>query len=321
MSQTGIASNSTSAPSSGIASFLNGIAAPTTTSASTQYPAWLQTTLENLAGGAANLATQPYQQFPGPTVAAPSAQTLQAEQLAGSNVGNYQPALNAATNLTNSATQPLTAGNIANFLNPEQNYITGALNTNLQQNILPGIQDKFVSAGQSRSPQEAQVTDQAVYGTQQAAGQALAGNYQGALNALQTQNQQQLQGGAQLGQLGALTSQLGATDVGQLAASGATQDQNAQTNINAALNQFYNQQQYPYQQLGFLSDIINKIPIQATGPTTTAVQSGSTFAPSPLATFAGTLAGGNATGLARGGRVATPMRYRLGALEQYRMAA
>ena len=320
MSGTGIASNTTTAGAqpSGITSFLNGIASPVTTSQSTQYPLWLQQSLEALAGGAGALASQPYQQFPGPTVAAPSAQTLQAEQLAGANVGSYQPALNQAKSLVAGSAAPATANSISTFLNPDQNYITGALNTNLQQNILPGIQDKFTSAGQSRSPQEAQVTGQAIYGTQQAAGQALAGGYQGALNSLQQQNQQQMTAGNTLGQLGSLQSQLGVTDVGQLAAAGATQDQAAQTNINAALNQYYNQQQYPYQQLGFLSDIINKEPIQATGATTTNVQSGQTYAPSPLATFAGTLAGGNVTGLARGGRV---MRKRVGALEQYRMAA
>jgi hypothetical protein len=306
---------------SGISSFLNGIAAPETTSSSTQYPLWLQQAIESIAGAAGNLAQQPYQQFPGPTVAAPSQQTQEAWKTAGTNVGNYQPALNQASALTQASAAPITASDISTFLNPYESYVTGALNRNLTDNILPAVQDKFVSAGQSRSPQEAQLTGQAIYGTQQAAGQSLAGAYQGALDSLMRQRQQQGSAGAALGQLGALTQQLGATDVGQLAAAGNAQDVIAQSNINAALNQFQQQQQYPYQQLGFLSDIINRVPIQATGQTTTSVQSGNVFAPSPLATFAGTLAGGNSVGLARGGRV-VPMRRRvMGALEHCRMAA
>lgn len=310
---------------SGIASFLSGIPAPVTTSSSSQYPAWLQTAIQNTiqAGGA--LASQPYNPFPGPTVAAPSAQTTQAQTLAGQNVGNYQPALNQAQAAVGAGTQPVSQSQINSFINPFQNYVTGALNTNLQQNILPSIQDKFVGAGQSRSPQEAQLTGQAIYGTQQAAGQALAGGYQGALNSALQQQQQNTNAGNVLGQLGSLQSTLGAADVGQLAASGATQDQYNQSNINAALNQFQQQTQYPYQQLGFLSDLIRGTPLAATSPTTTSIQSGQTYAPSPLATFAGTLAGANgansgSTGLARGGRV-TQMHDRIGALEQMRMAA
>lgn len=299
MSSTGTPNSN----SSGILGFLNGIAAPTTYSSSTQYPIWLQSAIEGLAGAAGNLAQQPYQQFPGPQVAAPSGATRQAWQLAQSNVGNYQPALSAATSATNAEAAPITPGQIQGFLNPEQDYITGALNRNLTQNVLPGIQDKFVSAGQSRSPQESEMTSRALLDNQTAVGQSLAGGYQGALNSLLQSRQQQGAAGAQLGTLAGLTSQLGATDVGSLASAGSAQDQNAQQNINAAMSNFQNQQQWPYQQLGFLSDIINRVPIQATGPTSTAIASGQTYAPSPLATYAGTLAGGNSIGHARGGRV------------------
>lgn len=304
---------------SGIAGFLNGVTAPTTVSSSTQYPEWIQQILQGLGNAAGNLAQQPYNPFPGPTVAAPSQQTQEAWTAAGNNVGAWQPALNQASALTQGAAAPITSNDVSTFLNPYQDYVTGALNRNLTENVLPAVQDKFVSAGQSRSPQEAQVTDNAVRDNQIAVGQSLAGGYQGALNSLQQERQQQQSAGAQLGQLGALQSNLGTVDVGQLAAAGSAQDQNAQTNINSALSQYSQQQQYPEQQLGFLSNIINRIPIQATGPTSTSVQSGSTFAPSPLATFAGTLAGGSSVGLAKGGRV-PPRRY-IGALEHSRMAA
>lgn len=309
-------SSAGTAQPSGVAAFLSGIQTPTVTSSTAQYPEWLTQALMGLTNAAGSVAQQPYNPFPGPTVAAPSAQTLQAQQLAGQNVGSWQPALNQAQALTQAGSAPITSGDVSTFLNPYQNYVTGALNTNLQQNILPGIQDKFVGAGQSRSPQEAQVTGQAVYGTQQAAGQALAGGYQGALNSLQQERQQQLGAGAQLGQLGALGSQLGTADVGSLAAAGSAQDQYAQQNINSALNQFQQQQQYPYQQLGFLSDILNRVPQGAPQAKTTAVTDYSNPASSPLETFAGSLLGGKAVGLASGGRV--PAR---GALAMMRMAA
>ncbi len=284
-------------------------AAPTGSMSATSSPTWLQQLLAGTGSAAYNLAQQPYSQFPGPLVASPSGQTKQAWNLAGQNVGNYQPLLNAGSALTQSASQPLSQSDISSFLNPYQNYVTGALNQNLMQNILPGVQDKFVSAGQSRSPQESQMTDQAIYGTQQAAGQALAGGYQGALNSLLQQRQQQQAGGNSLANMGALTQSLGAQDVGALAGAGQAQDVLAQQNLNAGLSQFQQQQQWPYQQIGFLSDIARGLPVQAAGSTTqtagTQYLSPNSYAPSPLTTLAGSGAQGAAlgTGFKRGGHV------------------
>lgn len=304
----------------GIAGFLNGIATPTTQSQSTQYPLWLQSALESIAGAAGNLAQQEYQTFPGPQVAAPSANTQKSWDMAGANVGNWEPALNQARDLTTQAASPITSGDISQFINPYEKYITGALNRNLQDNMLPGIQDKFVGAGQSRSPQEAMITGRAIYDTQQAAGEALGGVYQGAVDSLLRSRQIQSGAGAQMGQLGALNSQLGAADVGSIAAAGTGQDQLAQTNINAALNNFSQQQRHPYEQLGFLSNIINRIPIAATGPVTNSTTTDySKMGPSPLQTFAGSYLGGQSLGLARGGAVRPPARY--GVLESMRVAA
>jgi hypothetical protein len=285
---------------------------------STGGPLWLQQSVFNLNNAANNLAQQPYQQFPGPQVAQQSGATQQAQQMAQGNVGNYNPYLQQAGALTKQAGAAITPGDISTFMNPYQDYVTGALNKNLQQNILPGVQDKFVSAGQSRSPQEAQLTSQAIYGTQQAAGQALAGGYQGALNSMLQQRQQQGQAGAQFGQLGALTQSFGANDVGALAASGQQQDQYAQANINAALNNWQQQQQYPYQQLGFLSNIERGLPTAGTGSNTQ-----STYATqgvqgaSPLAKIGGVLSGASGLGFRKGGLVPS----RRGALSDMRLAA
>lgn len=304
--------------SSGIGSFLSGIPITNTTSSSTQYPLWLQSAIEATGSAAGALASQPYQQFPGPQVASPSPQTQQAWQLAGSNIGNWQPNVSQASNLVQGATQPISAGDISTFLNPYQSYITNQLDTNLNQNILPSVQDKFVSAGQSRSPQEAQVTSNAVRDTQNEIGQSLGSAYNGAVGDLLQSRGQQLQGGATLGTLGGLQSQLGLSDVGALAAAGSSQDQNSQANINAAINNFNAQQQWPYQNLSFLSDTLRGLPTQATSPTTTTVaQNGQS--PSPLATFAGTLLGGQSLGLARGGRV-MPFR-RISPLQHLQRAA
>ena len=262
--------SSTGSPSTGgLASFLFQGAAPTVAKTeSTAAPLWLTQALMGTANAATQLAGQPYQPSPIPFVAQPSQQTQSAWNLASANQGNYQPYLQQAGALTQAAGAPITQSDISNFLNPDQQYITGALTRNLNENILPGVQDKFVGAGQSRSPQEAQVTSNAVRDTNTSIGQSLAGAYQGALSSLLQQRGQQGQLGAQAGQLGALTQQLGAGDVSQLAAAGQGQDTLAQANLNAAQNQFQQQQQWPYQQVGFLSNVLRGMPLAATGSTT-----------------------------------------------------
>ncbi len=126
-------------------------------------------------------------------------------------------------------------------------------------------------------------------------------------------------------------------DVGQVAATGQAQDVNSQANINSALNNFYAQQQWPYQNLGFASNIIRgqNVPTN-TMQVGTNYNPGQAYTASPLAAFTGTTLGATAlqnggfgggsrinpiTGLpyAKGGHV---RRKRAGALtERYREAA
>jgi hypothetical protein len=296
---------------------------PTGSDTQTNFPLWLQQYQANLGSAATNLANTPYNPFPGPQVAAPSADTQQAWQMAQNNVGNYQGALGQAMNLTGQAGTPVTSGQIQNYMNPFENTVLGGLqsaaNTNLTQNILPQVQDRFVSAGQSRSPQEMQATNNAVQANDTALYQAQAGalgqGYQGALGAaLQEQGAQQT-AGAQFGQLGALTQQLGAADTGQLAAAGQAQDTNNQANINAAMNNFYSQQQWPYQNLAYASNIIRGQNVPSNTMTVGQQYSpGQSYTASPLSSFVGTTLGSNAVGVKKGGHI---RRARGGALSHH----
>ena len=296
---------------------------PTGSDTSTSYPLWLQDYVYGLASSAQNLAGQQYNPYPGQQIATPSTATQQSWKTAQNNVGNYQPALNSAMGLTQAGATPIGASQINQYMSPYTSSVISGLqnasNTNLIQNQLPAIRNQFVSAGQAASPQMAQADNNALYQSNQAldqaTSQALQSGYSGAVGtALQEQGAQQT-GGAQMGQLGALTQQLGAADVGQLAASGQAQDTTNQANINASMNNFYAQQQWPYQNLTYASNIIRG---QAVPSNTMQVglqypPSGS-YGPSPLATGLGVATGASALGLARGGHV------RRGALE-HRFAA
>ena len=278
---------------------------------STSYPAWLQSMVYGLGNAAFNLAGTPYTPYPGQQVATPSAATQRSWDMAGAGTGAFQPDLTSAESMTRAAGTPITGADITKYMNPYMDEVIGGLtsasNRNLFDTVLPGIQDRFVSAGQSRSPQEAELTARAVGQSQKGLDESIAGalgaGYQGALNTAISQQGAQLAGGAAMGQLGALGQQLRGGDIGTLAAAGQAQDQNAQQNLNASMSNFYSQQQWPYQNLGFASNIIRGLPVNTNTQTV-----GMSYAPgtggyqaSPLATFLGAVSGGKALGFARGG--------------------
>lgn len=292
------------------------IPAPTSQDTSVQFPLWLQNSIYSSIGAASNLASQPYQQYGGPRVAAPSQATQDSWRMAEGSLGGYKPFMDQAGALTSAASKPWSANDVTPFLNPMQNYVTEGLNRNLQQNVLPQIQDRFVASGQSRSPQEAEMSMRAARDTQGAIGESMAAGYGSALNAAMANRGQMLQGGAQMGELGALGQRLNIADIGALGASGQAQDQQRQANLDTAYSDFSEQRAWPYQNLSYLSDIIRGLPTQYGGYTQQ--QRGTTyntpgFAPSPFATFISAGYGGK---LRRGGMV----RPTGGALS-YRMAA
>lgn len=173
--------------------------------------------------------------------------------------------------------------------------------------------------------QQQQALRTALAQQQQTQNLALSQQQQGFLSNLGLQNQQNAltvadrnrtaaqTAGAQFGQLGALQQQLGAADVGQLAASGQAQDTTNQANINAALNNFYAQQQWPYQNLGFASNVVRGLPVNTNQQVVGQTYNGA-YTASPLSQFIGTTIGASALGLKHGGRVS-------GALSQWRKVA
>lgn len=292
---------------------------PTGSDTSSNYPLWLQQYVNNLGNAATNLAGSDYTQFPGPQVAAPSVYTQQAQQRAAMDQNSWVPTASAAQSWTAQSAAPtnvgaLSSSDINQYLNPYTSNVVGALQTasnkNLQDNQLPMLASQFVSAGQSRSPQEMQAANNAVYQSNQAldqaTSQALQSGYNGAVTTAGQQQGLQLQqgqanraamqtAGAQMGALSQQAQQQQGYDVGQLAAAGQSQDTNNQANINAAMNNFYSQQQWPYQNLAFASNIIRGQPVASNTQTVGLTPSSqNSYTSSPLSAFIGGTLGGTA---------------------------
>lgn len=119
-----------------------------------------------------------------------------------------------------------------------------------------------------------------------------------------------LQGAQAAGQAAGTLGQLGQTQFGQqqgvtkgLMEAGGQQQLLAQELVNQRYQEFLNQKQYPYQQLGFMSDMLHGLPLQQ--------QSSTMYAPPPSLTSQAVGLGAGAVGLtkafgtaaAKGGKV------------------
>lgn len=198
----------------------------TSQSQTTTAPEWYTDYLKNLSTSAMQAGANA--QFVGPT-----ALQNQAYQNVATNVGNYQPNLNAA-NLLTMGSATTTAPNVVNqYMNP---YMSGVVDEagrlglqNIRNTISPQATAGAVGSGQFGSTRGANVLGQNITGAlQNLGGQQqglLASGYKDAIAAAQADLQRQMAGGAQMGQLATTTQNLGLADVNALSTLGSQQQQ------------------------------------------------------------------------------------------------
>lgn len=198
----------------------------TTQGQTTTAPTWYTDYLSNLAQqgtsagqGAQYVGATPLQE--------------QAFAATGANVGSYQPALTAATNLAGEAGNYDVAKAAGNFMNPYTEKVIGALDVlgrrNITQNLAPAATAAAVGSGQFGSKRGAEVLGRAINeGVQNlnaAEAQALQTGYSQALTAAQQQEAAKLAASQQFGNLATQTQNLGLGDINALATLGAQQQQ------------------------------------------------------------------------------------------------
>jgi hypothetical protein len=198
----------------------------TSQSQTTTAPAWYTDYLNNLSN--ASMTAGANAQFVG-------AQPLQQQAFnqVASNVGNYQPSLNAASALTMDSATTAAPSLVNQYMNP---YMSGVVDEagrlglqNIRNTISPQATAGAVGSGQFGSTRGANVLGQNITGAlQNLGGQQqglLAGGYKDAIAAAQADLQRQMAGGAQMGNLATTTQNLGLGDVNALSTIGAQQQQ------------------------------------------------------------------------------------------------
>jgi hypothetical protein len=180
-----------------------------------------------------NLANQGQAAGAGAQYAGATGLQNQAFNQVGQNVGNYQPNLNAATNLATTAGNTNIADTVSQFMNPYTQNVVNSIgnlgNANIAQNLAPQTTAGIVGSGQFGSQRGAgalgSVLANAALGVTNQQAQALQTGYSQALQAAQNQTANQLGASQQLGNLATSQQALGLGDVNAMATLGEQQRQ------------------------------------------------------------------------------------------------
>lgn len=334
----------------GVLDFLfEGSPPPSTTTYGTtveNMPQWLSDYTQALIARANVVAAEPYQAYQGPRVAGFTDDQTNAFDVIRNNIGNWNDEFNASKSATSGALtqatpyfdRAMTSFDQASGATPDQinkymdpyvgNVIDRAqmvANRNWEENILPGIENRFITSGQSGSSGHRVGLEKAgrdlSEGLQSQSLAALSDAYKTAGSQYQTDAARAASIGQSMGQLGQARGQLGlqqgqqlsglaqlqqamaGKDATALQAVGDARQAQTQRNLDLAYGDFREQRDYPRQNVDWMSSIIRGIPYDRTS-TTTQTGPANVYQPSPLSQLI-SLYGlyKDVTGKARGGVV------------------
>lgn len=337
----------------GVLDFLfEGSPPPSTTTYGTtveNMPQWLSDYTQALIARANVVAAEPYQAYQGPRVAGFTDDQTNAFDVIRNNIGNWNDEFDASKNATSGALtqaspyfdKAMTNFNQAAGAAPDQidkyidpyvgNVIDRAqvvANRNWEENILPGIENRFITSGQSGSSGHRVGLEKAgrdlSEGLQSQSLAALSDAYKTAGSQYQADASRVASIGQSMGQLGQMRGQLGlqqgqqlsglaqlqqsmaGRDASALQAVGDARQAQTQRNLDLAYGDFREQRDYPRQNVDWMSSIIRGLPHETT-TNTSSTGPANAYQPSPLSQLI-SLYGlyKDVTGKAKGGVVHIP---------------
>lgn len=223
----------------------------------TSAPDWWQAAAQGMIGKASSIAGQPYQAYAGPRIADFS--PLQKQALESATT--YQPSV---ADKFSSANQNISSG--GNLFNPSElesfknPYTEGVVNRiaelgkrNLEENLLPSVNDTFIKAGQFGSSRNQDFTlralrdaNESILGQQ---ANTLQSSQDAAMRNLAEAKSRQLQSGQSMAAMAGQQGDEARRQLEQTMKLGTAQQALPQANLDLAYQDFLKQQQYPLQQL------------------------------------------------------------------------
>lgn len=264
--------------------------APVAKTKTSATPDWYTNYAKDLLAGQQQISTTPYQTYQGPRIADFTGQQQQGmgKTIAAAGLGAApiqqgigvaqrqigQSGLSAAQPYLQQAGQA-SYGNIGQYMNPYNDAVTSRIAEmgarNLREQILPGINDQFINAGQAGSSRNAEMFSRAARDANEsiiaAQNQALQSGYSGALTASQADLARQgqlaniagslgtegvrsgLDTAKALADLGTSAQTSGLAGAAAITGVGAAQQGLNQQNLTLAYQDYLKQQGYPQEQI------------------------------------------------------------------------
>jgi hypothetical protein len=268
--------------------------APSYSTTTSEVPKWLQDYTVDLFSQQRAVSGLPFQTYQLPRIAEATAPTTQAYQTVQNAVGNWQAPLSTALSGTQGLGTTTSTSNIGAYMNPYTQSVTDQLaklgTRNLTENLLPGVSDQFIRAGQFGSSGMGEFGNRALRDTQEAIlakqAETLNTGYGQALTASQQDLTRQQGALSQVADIAKQQQGLSTADAAALQSIGAEQQAQQQKGYDVAYQDFLRQQGYPQEQINAMSTTLRGLP--ATAVPTTGTQAGTTtqFSPSPLSQVA-----------------------------------
>ena len=271
------------------------------TTSTSETPKWMQDAIYNQINWAQGVANTPYQPYTLPTVASASPLQEKAYSAIEANQGAWKPALSQAQTGLSGLAGTTSVANIGAYMNPYTQNVTDQIAKlgarKLSENLLPGVSDAFVRAGQFGGSRMGEFGSRALRDTQEAIlGQqagALQQGYGQALGASQADLSRQQGALGQMAQMAQAGQQMSTADAAALEAAGRAQQAQKQAELTAAQQQWQQEQLYPKQQLDWLSTQVRGMaPITPQTTTQSGTTTGATYTASPLSQLATGMAAG-----------------------------
>jgi len=221
---------------------------------------------------AAGLASQPVN-IPGMQVAGISP----LEQAGINQAGQTGVGANTVGAGIGSIATGMTDPNIGKFLNPYQQYVTNEIGRQGQM-MANQVGASAIQAGAFGGGREGVQQAELQGRTLSNMGQSLATGFQTALQASQTQRQQQLAGGQMLGQLGAQQQAMSLADINAQMQAGAVQRGIGQRALDAQRQTELQRAYEPYQRVEFMKGIMTNLPTTQSSITQTTAPGSNPYA-------------------------------------------
>lgn len=232
-------------------------------------PPWLEGQFKGMGEQAEALRQAPYQPYP-PGMhryAEMSPDTLRSQQIGRESIGDYAPYLQGAQNMFNQGSQELPE-NIERYMNPYTQHVINTMQQRAgeayREQFLPQLENAFVSAGQHGSRRHQELAERTARDMQrnleQQTQDALMHGYDMSGKLFNADQARKLEAGQGMSGLAPLQTAGRLSDIATLGDQGQYQQAHQQGRMNMQAQDFNEQRNHPWAQLGQQSAVMNAMP-------------------------------------------------------------